>query len=159
MTIEQTATQTVEKAKQAATQTVAKTRQAATKTAARAKQAVELEVAKAEKLAEEVKVTATEAVQKVSDLVQAESDTVVQKVEGFVAQLKSIEVEKTIATISAEAGNVLKEIQTNGLQALKNDYQLLRTSVETSIEKLQTNSSVKTFVNGLMTKLNPTASK
>ncbi len=159
MNIEQTATGTVEKAKVAATETVAKTKQIANQTAAKAKKAVELEVAKAEKLAEDVKATATEAVQKVSDLVQAESDTVTQKVKSLVVQLKSIQVEKTFALISTEAGNLLKEVQTNGLQALKSDYALVRTSVEGSIETLQTKSSLKTFVNGLLTKLNPATSK
>ncbi len=159
MTIEQTANQTVEKAKQAATETVAKTRRVATQTAAKAKKAVVVEVAKAEKLAEEVKATATEAVQKVSDRVQAESNTIVQKIESLVVQLKNIQVEKTIATFSTEAGNLLKEFQTNGLQAVKSDIALLRSSVEGSIETLQTNSSVKTFVNDLVNKANPTPSK
>lgn len=159
MTIEQTATETVEKAKQAATETVekakvaatetvAKTKQAATETAAKAKKVVEAEVAKAEKLAEEVKASATEAVQKVTDRVQAESNTVVEKVKSLIAQLKNI-----------EAASLLKEVQTNGYQALKNDYSLLRTAVVGNYETLQAKSSLKTFVNDLLAKLTPSTSK
>ncbi|HEY4712840.1 MAG TPA: hypothetical protein VIH30_01145 [Aquirhabdus sp.] len=144
MTIEQTATETVEKAKQAATETAAK-----------AKKVVATEVAKAEKLAEEVKTTATEAVQKVSDLVQAESNSAVEKVKSLIAQLKTLQSEKSFADISSEAAALLKEVQTNGLQALKHDYTLLRTAVVGNYETLQANSSLKTFVNDLLEKLTP----
>lgn len=155
MTIEQTATETVEKAKQAATETVAKTKQAATETAAKAKKVVETEVAKAEKLAEEVKATATEAVQKVTDRVQAESNSVVEKVKSLIAQLKTFQAEKSLSDLSTEAANLLKEVQTNGYQALKNDYSLLRTAVVGNYETLQAQSSLKTFVNELLAKLSP----
>jgi hypothetical protein len=159
MTIEQTATETVEKAKIAATETVAKTKQVATETAAKAKKVVEAEVAKAEKLAEEVKTTATEAVQKVSDRVQAESNSVVEKVKSLIAQLKTLQTEKSFADISTEAANLLKEVQTNGYQALKHDYSLLRTAVVDNYETLQANSSLKTFVTDLLAKLTPSTSK
>lgn len=149
--VEQAATETVEKAKVAATETVEKAKATATK----AKKAVETEVAKAEKLAEEVKANATEAVQKVSDRVQAESNSVVEKVKGLIAQLKTLQAEKSFADISNEASALLKEVQTNGLQALKNDYSLLRTAVVGNIETLQAKSSLKTFVNDLLAKLSP----
>mgnify|MGYP001183361036 CR=1 FL=1 len=151
MTIEQTATETLAKVEQAATETVEKAKVAATETvekakatATKAKKAVETEVAKAEKLAEEVKASATEAVQKVSDRVQAESNTVVEKVKSLIAQLKNI-----------EAASLLKEVQTNGYQALKNDYSLLRTAVVGNYETLQAKSSLKTFVNDLLAKFQP----
>lgn len=144
MTIEQTTAETVEKAKQTATQTAVK-----------AKKAVATEIAKAEKLAEEVKTTATETVQKVSDLVQAESNSAVEKVKSLIAQLKTLQGEKSFADISNEATSLLKEVQTDGLQALKNDYSLLRTAVVGNYETLQANSSLKTFVNDLLAKLTP----
>lgn len=151
MTIEQTATETLAKVEQAATETVEKAKATATK----AKKAVEAEVAKAEKLAEEVKTTATEAVQKVSDRVQAESNSVVEKVKSLIAQLKTLQTEKSFADISTEAANLLKEVQTTGYQALKNDYSLLRTAVVGNYETLQANSSLKTFVTDLLAKLTP----
>jgi hypothetical protein len=73
--------------------------------------------------------------------------------------LKTLQTEKSFADISTEAANLLKEVQTNGYQALKHDYSLLRTAVVDNYETLQANSSLKTFVTDLLAKLTPSTSK
>lgn len=109
--------------------------------------------AKAEKLAEEVTTTATDLVQKVSDRVQAESSTLVEKVKTLVAQLQSSISAESLTELSNEATALIKEIQTTGYQALKSDYALLRSTIVANLETLQANSSLKTFATELLAKL------
>jgi len=120
---------------------------------AKAEKLAEEVTAKAEKLAEEVTTTATDLVQKVSDRVQAESSTIVEKVKTLVAQLQSNLSAESLTELSHEATALLKEIQTTGYQALKSDYELLRTTLISNLETLQANSSLKTFANELLAKL------
>jgi hypothetical protein len=150
MTIEQVAAETTAKAKA----TTARAKKVVAEEVAKAETIVDTLTEKAEKLADDVTTQATDLAHKVSDRVQAESHSIIEKVKSLIAQLQtSLHADKSFSEISSEATALIKEIQTNGFQALKNDYTLLRTTLIENLEKLQAKSSLKTFASELIEKL------
>lgn|GEM_PF-4890354 len=136
--------------KETVAETEAAVKEVVTAELAKAETLVEGLTEKAEKLAEEITASTNELVQKVTDRVQAESNTLIEKVKGLIAQLQeTIHVD----TLLADANALLKDVQTNGYQALKSDYSLLRTTLVDNYETLQAKSNLKVFINELIAKL------